>query len=373
MDAIGRLAGGVAHDFNNLLVVIQSYAELVREDLPESDPARDDLGEVLSAARRAAALTKQLLAFSRSEAIQPVSLQLNDVVSGIQKMLHRIIGEDIELSTRLLPELGLIRADPGQLDQVILNLSVNARDAMPNGGQLVIETQNVSPDSDYVDAHSNIVPGELVMLSVSDTGTGMDADTQRRIFEPFFTTKEVGKGTGLGLATVYGIVKQSGGYISVYSEPGRGTSFKIYLPRIDAAEPQAAAAEAAVPLDGSETVLVAEDEDAVRQIIEKALQARGYTVMVARDGNEALAIAGRHAGQIDLLVTDVVMPDMNGRALSERLTHVRPTIKTLYLSGYTDDAILHHGVLEEGVAFLQKPFSLGALARKVREVIEARP
>jgi CheY-like chemotaxis protein len=254
-----------------------------------------------------------------------------------------------------------------------VNLAVNARDAMPNGGRLTIETKNVDLDAEYPTDRVTIPAGRYVMLAVTDTGTGMDAPTKARIFEPFFTTKPVGKGTGLGLATVYGAVKQSGGYIWLYSEVGQGTSFKIYLPRIDAAEPQAAAAEAAVPLDGSETVLVAEDEDAVRQIIEKALQARGYTVMVARGGTEALAIAGRHAGQIDLLVTDVVMPDMNGRALSERLTHVRPTIKTLYLSGYTDDAILHHGVLEEGVAFLQKPFSLGALARKVREVIEARP
>src|SRR5881628_1659071 len=322
MEAVGRLAAGVAHDFNNLLTAILGTTDLILE---------------------------------------------------LEKLLRRLLGEDVAIRVAVAPDCGGVKADPGQLEQVIVNLAVNARDAMPNGGRLTLETKNVDLDADYPTDRVTIPAGRYVMLAVTDTGTGMDAQTKARIFEPFFTTKPVGKGTGLGLATVYGAVKQSGGYIWLYSEVGQGTSFKIYLQRIDAVEPQAAAVETAVMLDGSETVLVAEDEDAVRQIIEKALQARGYTVMVARDGNEALALAGRHTGQIDLLVTDVVMPDMNGRALSERLTHVRPKIKTLYLSGYTDDAILHHGVLEEGVAFLQKPFSLGALARKVREVIEARP
>ncbi len=372
MEAVGRLAAGVAHDFNNLLTAILGTTDLMLEDMQADDADREGLLDIRSASERAAVLTRQLLTFSRQQVVSPQVLRLNELVLELEKLLRRLLGEDVAIRVGVAPDCGAVKADPGQLEQVIVNLAVNARDAMPNGGRLTIETKNVDLDAEYPTDRVTIPAGRYVMLAVTDTGTGMDAQTKARIFEPFFTTKPVGKGTGLGLATVYGAVKQSGGYIWLYSEVGQGTSFKIYLPRIDAAEPQAAAAEAAVPLDGSETVLVAEDEDAVRQIIEKALQARGYTVMVARGGTEALAIAGRHAGQIDLLVTDVVMPDMNGRALSERLTHVRPTIKTLYLSGYTDDAILHHGVLEEGVAFLQKPFSLGALARKVREVIEAR-
>jgi PAS domain S-box-containing protein len=372
MEAVGRLAAGVAHDFNNLLTAILGTTELMLEDLPTDDPDREGLLDIRSASERAAVLTRQLLTFSRQQVVSPQVLRLNDLVLELEKLLRRLLGEDVAIRVAVAPDCGGVKADPGQLEQVIVNLAVNARDAMPNGGRLTLETKNVDLDAEYPTDRVTIPAGRYVMLAVTDSGTGMDAQTKARIFEPFFTTKPVGKGTGLGLATVYGAVKQSGGYIWLYSEVGQGTSFKIYLPRIDAVEPQAAAAEAAVLLDGSETVLVAEDEDAVRQIIEKALQARGYNVMVARDGTEALALAGRHAGQIDLLVTDVVMPDMNGRALSERLTHVRPTIKTLYLSGYTDDAILHHGVLEEGVAFLQKPFSLGALARKVREVIEAR-
>src|SRR6266576_3455644 len=318
MEAVGRLAAGGAHDFNNLLTAILGTTDLMLEDLPPGDPDREGLLDIRSASERAAVLTRQLLTFSRQQVVSPQVLRLNDLI-------------------------------------------------------LELETKTVDLAADSPTDRVTIPAGRYVMLAVTDTGTGMDAQTKARIFEPFFTTKPVGKGTGLGLATVYGAVKQSGGYIWLYSEVGQGTSFKIYLQRIDAVEPQAAAVEPAVMLDGTETVLVAEDEDAVRQIIEKALQARGYQVMVARDGSEALALASRHAGQIDLLVTDVIMPDMNGRVLSQRLTQVRPTIKTLYLSGYTDDAILHHGVLEEGVAFLQKPFSLGALARKVREVIEARP
>ena len=372
MEAVGRLAAGVAHDFNNLLTAILGTTDLMLEDMRADDPDREGLLDIRSASERAAVLTRQLLTFSRQQVVSPQVLRLNELVLELEKLLRRLLGEDVAIRVGVAPDCGGVKADPGQLEQVIVNLAVNARDAMPNGGRLTIETKNVDLDAEYPTDRVTIPAGRYVMLAVTDTGTGMDAQTKARIFEPFFTTKPVGKGTGLGLATVYGAVKQSGGYIWLYSEVGQGTSFKIYLPRLDAAEPQAVAAEAAVPLDGTETVLVAEDEDAVRQIIEKALQARGYTVMVARDGNEALAIAGRHAGQIDLLVTDVIMPDMNGRVLSERLTHVRPTIKTLYLSGYTDDAILHHGVLEEGVAFLQKPFSLGALARKVREVIEAR-
>jgi CheY-like chemotaxis protein len=313
-----------------------------------------------------------LLTFSRQQVVSPQVLRLNDLVLELEKLLRRLLGEDVAIRVAVTPDCGGVKADPGQLEQVIVNLAVNARDAMPNGGRLTLETKNVDLDADYPTDRVTIPAGRYVMLAVTDTGTGMDAPTKARIFEPFFTTKPVGKGTGLGLATVYGAVQQSGGFIWLYSEVGQGTSFKIYLPRVDAVAPHAAAEDAAGSLDGSETVLVAEDEDAVRQIIERALQARGYRVMAARDGREALALAGRHAGQIDLLVTDVVMPDMNGRELSARLTQARPKVRTLFLSGYTDDAILHHGVLEDGVSFLQKPFSLVALARKVREVIEAR-
>ena len=372
MEAVGRLAAGVAHDFNNLLTAILGTTDLMLEDLSPDDPDREGLHDIRSASERAAVLTRQLLTFSRQQVVSPQVLRLNDLVLELEKLLRRLLGEDVTIRVAVAPDCGGVKADPGQLEQVIVNLAVNARDAMPNGGRLTLETKNVDLDADYPTDRVTIPAGRYVMLAVTDTGTGMDAPTKARIFEPFFTTKPVGKGTGLGLATVYGAVEQSGGYIWLYSEVGQGTSFKIYLPRVDAVRASAPLAEAAVVLDGSETVLVAEDEDAVRQIIERALQARGYRVMIARNGSEALALAGRHAGQIDLLVTDVVMPDMNGRVLSQRLMEVRPAIKTLYLSGYTDDAILHHGVLQEGVAFLQKPFSLGALARKVRDVIEAR-
>src|SRR2546425_1245113 len=372
MEAVGRLAAGVAHDFNNLLTAILGTTDLMLEDLPPGDPDREGLLDIRSASERAAVLTRQVLTFSRQQVVSPQVLRLNDLVLELEKLLRRLLGEDVAIRVAVAPDCGGVKADPGQLEQVIVNLAVNARDAMPNGGRLTLETKNVDLDADYPTDRVTIPAGRYVLLAVTDTGTGMDAPTKARIFEPFFTTKPVGKGTGLGLATVYGAVQQSGGFIWLYSEVGQGTSFKIYLPRVDAGEAQAAAEEAAVGLDGSATGLVAAGGDAVRQIIEEALQARGYRVMVARDGNEALALAGRHTGQIDLLVTDVVMPDMNGRELSQRLTQVRPTIKTLYLSGYTDDAILHHGVLQEGVAFLQKPFSLGVLARKIRDVIEAR-
>ncbi len=372
MEAVGRLAAGVAHDFNNLLTAILGTTDLMLEDLAPDDPDREGLLDIRNASERAAVLTRQLLTFSRQQVVSPQVLRLSDLVLELEKLLRRLLGEDVAIRVAVAADCGSVKADAGQLEQVIVNLAVNARDAMPDGGRLTLETKNVDLDADYPTDRVTIPAGRYVMLAVTDTGTGMDAPTKARIFEPFFTTKPVGKGTGLGLATVYGAVEQSGGYIWLYSEVGQGTSFKIYLPRVDAVRASAPVAEAAVVLDGSETVLVAEDEDAVRQIIERALQARGYRVMIARNGSEALALAGRHAGQIDLLVTDVVMPDMNGRVLSQRLMEVRPAIKTLYLSGYTDDAILHHGVLQEGVAFLQKPFSLGALARKVRDVIEAR-
>ncbi|MEP7052581.1 MAG: response regulator [Pseudomonadota bacterium] len=370
MDAIGRLAGGVAHDFNNLLVVIQSYVELVRDGLPANDPGRTDLGEVLSAARRAAALTKQLLAFSRSETIKPVTLQLNDLVSGIEKMLHRIIGEDIELSTRLSPDLDLVRADPGQLDQVILNLSVNARDAMPEGGQLVIETMNVSYDSDYAVAHHSVTPGEFVVLSVADTGIGMDAETQRRIFEPFFTTKEVGKGTGLGLATVYGIVQQSGGQIRVSSQLGHGSVFNVYFPRllgtIEAGDGRTAGAEA--PTAGG-TVLVVEDYAAVREVTARILRERGYNVFEARSAVEARALFTAHGAKIDLLLTDVIMPECAGPQLARELSERYPRLRVLYMSGYPRGVSDRAGALAPDAAYIQKPFSPDSLAEKIRFVL----
>jgi len=373
MDAVGRLAAGIAHDFNNLLTAILGTTELMLEDLPSEGAEREGLLDIRSAAERAAVLTRQLLTFSRQQVVSPQLLRLNELVSDLGKLLRRLLGEDVAIRTTLAPDCGSVKADQGQLEQVIVNLAVNARDAMPNGGRLALETRNVDLDGDYPTERVTIPAGRYVMLAVTDSGTGMDVQTKARIFEPFFTTKPVGKGTGLGLATVYGVVQQSGGHIWLYSELGHGTSFKIYLPRVDAVQPTPVAEERlAAARDGTETVLVAEDEDAVRHIIAKALEARGYRVLTARDGVEALALAGRHAGQIDLLVSDVVMPDMNGRELSRQLTEARPTVKTLYLSGYTDDAMLHRGVLQEGVPFLQKPFSLDALACKVREVIEAR-
>jgi len=373
MEAVGRLAAGVAHDFNNLLTAILGTTDLMIEDLPADDPDREGLLDIRGAAERAAVLTRQLLTFSRQQVVSPRMLRLNELITDLVKLLRRLLGEDVTIASALAPDCGAVKADPGQLEQVLVNLAVNARDAMPNGGRLTIETRNVDLDADYPTERVMIPAGRYVMLAVTDNGTGMDAQTNARIFEPFFTTKPVGKGTGLGLATVYGVVQQSGGYIWLYSELGHGTSFKIYLPRVDADGPQPAEEEQrASALDGSETVLVAEDEEAVRLIIAKALEARGYRVLSARDGSEALELAAGHGG-IDLLVTDVVMPDMNGRELSRCLTEARPNLRTLYLSGYTDDAMLHRGVLQEGVAFLQKPFSLGALARKVRDVIEARP
>jgi len=372
MEAVGLLAGGVAHDFNNVLTAIGGYAELVREDLPGEDARRHDVEEILRATERAATLTRQLLAFSRRQVLAPRVLDLNGVVAGVDNMLRRLIGADVELRTALAPELGAVRADPGQLEQVIMNLVVNARDAMPRGGKLTLETANAELDESYALEHPAVVAGPYVMLAVSDSGVGMDAATQARVFEPFFTTKEKGKGTGLGLATVYGIVKQSGGNIWLYSEPGRGTTFKIYLPRVDQPPEQPAAAPAprAAPR-GSETVLLVEDDEAVRALARKMLAAHGYTVLAAASGAEALKLAADHTGPIHLLVTDVVLPGMSGRELATRFQSVRPGLKVLYTSGYTDDAVVHHGVLDPGIAFLQKPFTSGTLARKVRETLDS--
>ncbi len=371
MEAVGRLAGGVAHDFNNLLTVITSYSELLLGDLESTDPRREDLEEIRKAAAGAAGLTRQLLAFSRQQVLEPRVLDLNEIVSGAGKMLQRLIGEDVALVTVLAPDLGAVKADPGQLEQVIMNLAVNARDAMPQGGKLTIETTNVDLDVTYTMEHTAVSPGPYVLLTVSDTGVGMDEETQRRIFEPFFTTKQTGTGTGLGLATVYGIVKQSGGFIWVYSEPGHGTTFKIYLPRVD--EPAEAEQRGTTPqyVHGTETVLLAEDAGPLRAVARQILKREGYTVLEAPDGKSALEGAAAHDGPIHLLITDVIMPEMSGRQLAERLKQQRPELKVLFVSGYTDDAIIRHGVLEPGIAFLQKPFSPELLARKVREVLDS--
>ncbi|HEY7685702.1 MAG TPA: response regulator [Gemmatimonadales bacterium] len=374
MEAVGRLAGGVAHDFNNLLTVITSYSDLLLEELPGDDPKRDDLVQIRKAAEGAAGLTRQLLAFSRQQVLQPRVLDLNGVVETTEKLLDRVIGEDIRLSTVLAADLGLVNGDPGQLEQILMNLVVNARDAMPHGGQLTIETADLQADESFVRNHPLAHPGRYAMLAVTDTGVGMDEETKAHIFEPFFTTKEQGKGTGLGLATVYGIVKQSKGFVWVYSEPGHGTCIKIYLPCAEvgasASEAQATARDSGMPR-GSETVLVVEDAPAVRAVVRQVLTRQGYTVLDAPDGAEALRLAAEHTGSIHLLLTDLVMPVLGGRQLSERLSQLRPETKVLYTSGYTDDAVVRHGLLETGVAFLQKPFAPEVLARKVREVLNA--
>jgi len=376
LEAVGRLAGGVAHDFNNLLGVISNYATFVGDEVGRELPSRrwqavhDDIGQVEQAAQRAASLTHQLLAFSRKQMLAPKVLDLNTVVSGITTMLQRLIGEDIELVFRAGSGLGRVKADPGQIEQVIANLVVNARDAMPDGGHLTIETANVELGEHYARQHVGVQAGSYVMLGVSDTGTGMDRETQARIFEPFFTTKEPGKGTGLGLSTVYGIVKQSGGNIWVYSEPGTGTTFKVYLPLVHDAEDTAELAQVR-PGRGTETILVVEDEDDVRALACEVLATYGYEVLQARTPAEALLIAERHAGSVQLLLTDVVMPGMSGRILAERLAPLRPEMKVLYMSGYTDDAIVHHGTLDAGTPFIQKPFLPDALAGSVRRVLDS--
>ncbi len=369
MEAVGRLAGGVAHDFNNLLTVILSYSDLLLEDLPAEATDRADVEEIRKAAITASALTRQLLAFSRQQVLEPRVLDLNAVVTSTEKLLRRLLGEDVHLTTTLATALGTVKADPGQLEQIIMNLAVNARDAMPRGGRLSIETANVDLEETDVRGHLAGQPGRYVMLAISDTGVGMDAATQARIFEPFFTTKEAGKGTGLGLATVYGIVKQSGGFVWVHSEPGSGSSFKIHLPRLDAPVTPAAA-PAPEPVDGSETVLVVEDVAAVRTVTRAMLERHGYTVLEAHDGETAIRLAEAHRGTIHLLLTDVVMPAVSGRALADHLIALRPVMRVLFVSGYTDDAIVRHGILQDGIAFLQKPFTPDVLARKVRAVLD---
>ncbi|HKC66268.1 MAG TPA: PAS domain S-box protein, partial [Pyrinomonadaceae bacterium] len=374
MEAVGRLAGGVAHDFNNLLTAITGYSDLTLRRLRPEDPLRRNVEEIKKAGDRAASLTRQLLAFSRKQVLQPKVLDLNAVVSDMEEMLQRLIGEDIELRTMLAPELGSVKADPGQIEQVIMNLAVNARDAMPQGGKLTIETANVYLNEGYATRHIAVKPGPYVMLAVSDTGEGMSEETQSRIFEPFFTTKEMGKGTGLGLSTVYGIVKQSGGNIWAYSEVSEGTAFKIYLPRVgETAEVYKPHHEVEENLDGTETILLAEDDERVRGLVRAVLEDYGYRVLAAENGGAALAISERHSGPIHLLLTDVVMPEISGSELADRLARSHPEMRVLYMSGYTDESIVHHGVLDADMPFIQKPFEPDALGRKVRELLDEEP
>jgi PAS domain S-box-containing protein len=372
MEGIGRLAGGIAHDFNNLLTAILGYSELMEAQLPDDEDLRSSLHEIHRAGERAAALTRQLLAFSRKQVLQPRLLDLNTIVSEVEKLLRRLIGEDVKLVTRLDPALGSVRADPGQLEQVLMNLAVNARDAMPEGGTLTVETANTVLDAGFAAGNPGARSGEYAALTVADTGIGMSDEVRNHAFEPFFTTKEQGKGTGLGLATAYGIVKQSDGYITVASEPGRGTTFRIYFPRATgAAAPSGLGERPALSPRGTETILLVEDESGVRRLSCTILEAQGYTVLEAASGDEALEIARSHAGEIHLLATDVVMPGMSGRVLWDRLRVLRRDPRVLFMSGYTDDAIARHGVLEPGIAFLQKPFTPFSLAQKVREVLDA--
>jgi signal transduction histidine kinase/ActR/RegA family two-component response regulator len=371
MEAIGRLAGGVAHDFNNLLSVVLSYSHLLLDDLAATDPMRADLEEIKKAGERGADLTRQLLAFSRQQVIEPRILDLNHVVESMDKMIRRLIGEDIELKTSPGRELGRVVTDPGHIEQVILNLVVNARDAMPDGGTLTIETGNAELDEAYAREHLGVTPGAHVMLAISDSGSGMDRATQERIFEPFFTTKEKGKGTGLGLSTVFGIVKQSGGSIWVYSEPGNGTTFKVYLPRTDETATALGRAVRLTTVRGSETILLVEDDDPLRVVACGILRKNGYRVLDARSGGEALLLCERLEQPIDLLLTDVVMPQMSGRELARRLTRLRPDLRVLYMSGYTEDAVVHQRVLDAGITLLQKPITPDVLLHKVRELLEA--
>ena len=371
MEAVGMLAGGIAHDFNNILSVILSYGDLVLSDLEPDEPIRAEIEEIRKAALRAADLTRQLLMFTRQQVIEPKVLDLNGVVVGIDKMLRRILGDDVDLISLSTTPLWRVRVDPGSIEQVIMNLVVNARDAMPTGGKLTLETKNVVLDEAFVRQHLGAKPGHHVMLAVSDTGIGMDEQVQSRIFEPFFTTKEKGKGTGLGLSTVFGIVQQSGGSIWVYSELGKGTTFKVYLPSVDAPIDTLNSLEPRTSLHGSETILVVEDDDQVRAVARTILRKHGYLVLEARRAGEALIRSEAHSGVIQLLLSDVVMPQGSGPELAKRLAKARPDMKVLFMSGYTDDSIVRHGVLEANVALLQKPLTPESLATKVREVLDS--
>jgi two-component system cell cycle sensor histidine kinase/response regulator CckA len=370
MEAVGMLAGGVAHDFNNLLTIISGYSQLIVNALAPGDPNHYSAEQILKAGERAATLAQQLLAFSRPQVLQPKVLDMNKLVTSLSTLLRRLIGEDVDLQLALRPDLGSVSADAGQIEQVLMNLVVNARDAMPKGGTLTIETANVELDESYSGRHLAVKPGPYVQIAVSDNGGGMDEATQARLFEPFFTTKAAGRGTGLGLSTVFGIVKQSGGNLDVYSVPGRGTSVKVYLPRID--QPAVVEAEATRRrvATGSETVLLVEDEEAVRRLVREALVRAGYKVMDTSDPLEARRLSESYRGMIHLMITDVVMPKVSGRELAEELRARRAGMKVLYMSGYTDSAIVNAGILQKEVAFLQKPFTPAALTQKVREVLE---
>jgi nitrogen-specific signal transduction histidine kinase/ActR/RegA family two-component response regulator len=373
MEVVGRLAGGVAHDFNNLLTVILGYSDLLIAEAPTGETQREALEEIRRAAERAAELTRQLLAFSRQQVIELRAIDLNHAIGGLEKVLLRLIGEHIELRTHLAPNLGHIHADLSQLEVVILNLAINARDAMPHGGKLLIETADVELDQAYMDGRLAGAAGRYVLLAVTDTGVGMDEAVKAHLFEPFFTTKERGKGTGLGLATVYGIVKQFGGHVWAYSELGKGTTFKIYLPRVDTLELTDVPRVVTATPHGTETILLVEDEEAVRHLAQRVLAAHGYTVLTARNGPDAIALYERCGSPIHLLVTDVVMPQMSGRQLADKLVEVTQRgapPRVLYCSGYTDTAIVEHGILEPDTAFLQKPFTPDGLVRRVREVLD---
>jgi nitrogen-specific signal transduction histidine kinase len=369
LEAIGRLAGGVAHDFNNLLTVITGYAELLLSDEALSETAAASIQEIRQAAERGGSLTRQLLVFSRKQKLNPRSLNLNELVVNMQKMFIRLIGEDVQLATALAPDLGMVRADAGQFEQVIMNLVVNARDAMPGGGKLTIETRNLTLPVACLD----LPAASCVMLAISDTGVGMSQDVQSHIFEPFFTTKEAGKGTGLGLATAYGIIKQSGGSITVYSEPEHGTTFKICLPRTDQpVDPPAAGPAAAAPSRGTERVLVVEDDPEVRRLVFEVLRARGYLVRACSSGDEALELTRSGGDGLDLIVADVILPGLSGPEVVRRIAQEIPGLRALFISGYSDEAVLRHGMLEAGMMFLPKPFLPEALAQKVREVLDGK-
>ena len=371
MEAIGGLAGGIAHDFNNLLTVISGNCQLSLLELKEEDSLRGNIEEIKAATERATSLTRQLLAFSRRQVLNMRVLDLNTIIRDLEKMLRRVIGEDIELVTCFADNLGMVKMDPGWIEQVIMNLAVNARDAMPGGGKLIIETANADLDDSCSRGHVTAKPGRYVKLCVNDTGTGMPPDVREHLFEPFFTTKEKGKGTGLGLSTVYGIIKQSGGDIWVYSEPGLGTTFNIYWPRVDESidDTTMTVTREEIPR-GGETILLVEDEEDVRKLAVRILQRQGYTVLEASCGKDALALCKEHAGPIHLILTDVVMPGMNGRQLADQLIRLRPNLKVVYMSGYTDNAVIHHGVLEEGVNYIQKPFTMDGLMKKMREALD---
>jgi CheY-like chemotaxis protein len=372
MEAVGMLAGGIAHDFNNLLTVILSYASLAVQTLEPGDPLRADMQEITTAGQRAGELTHQLLAFSRQQVLKPRVVDLNQIVGGLEKMLQRLVGDGLKVSFFKAPGLGLVLADPGQIEQVIMNLVANARDAMPTGGNLAIETINTELDAAYCAAHHGVAAGSYVMLAVTDTGTGIDAATRAHIFEPFFTTKEIGKGTGLGLSTVWGIVTQSAGHVCVESELGKGTTFQVYLPRVDGPLDEIVVeAEARVTRQGSETVLVVEDEEQVRALLRATLHRNGYSVLEAQNGGEALLICEQHTRKIHLLLTDVVMARMSGLELAKRLAPIRPEMKVLCVSGYTESSELRQEVLDAGIAFLPKPFTPDVLLRKLREVLDA--